>query len=105
MQVQAEIPRHFSNLVRVEMNLDGLSVYNIVTLICVCDRKISEFLLMSIRHRQSGGLLNQPGSTKPLWVCLNRYVKKGLREGEGGKGVTLLFVHANGFPKEVNTLQ
>ena len=52
MQVQAEIPRHFSNLVRVEMNLDGLSVYNIVTLICVCDRKISEFLLMSIRHRR-----------------------------------------------------
>lgn len=32
-----------------------------------------------------------------LWICLNRYVRKGMK----GTGLTLLFAHANGFPKEV----
>lgn len=47
--------------------------------------------------RQLGEL---EGSDKLLWNCLNRYVKKDLVEG--GKGVTLFFAHANGFPKEVS---
>lgn len=35
-----------------------------------------------------------------LWNCLNRYVRKGA----SGTGLTLLFTHANGFPKEVGSL-
>jgi pimeloyl-ACP methyl ester carboxylesterase len=38
------------------------------------------------------------GSEKLLWNCVNRYVKRDLREQ---KGLTLFFAHANGFPKEI----
>jgi hypothetical protein len=36
-----------------------------------------------------------------LWNCINRYVP--IKENKGG--VTLLFAHANGFPKEVCAYQ
>ena len=53
------------------------------------------------RMKQWGGELLGEGSRKPLWVCLNRYRRRvSSSEGEMG-GVTLFFVHANGFPKEV----
>ncbi|KAF5350679.1 hypothetical protein D9756_008735 [Leucocoprinus leucothites] len=32
-----------------------------------------------------------------LWICLNRYVRKGAK----GTGLTLFLAHANGFPKEI----
>lgn len=45
-----------------------------------------------------------PGnSEKPLWVCVNRFVRKTPVSGEQGKGrrrVTLLLAHGNGFGKE-----
>lgn len=37
------------------------------------------------------------GVPQVLWNCANRYIRKG----STGKGVTLFFAHANGFPKEV----
>ena len=52
------------------------------------------------RMKQWGGELLGEGSRKPLWVCLNRYRRTDLSESET-EGVTLFFVHANGFPKEV----
>ena len=36
-----------------------------------------------------------------LWNCVNRYAKKDL-SSSNKTGVTLFFVHANGFPKEVS---
>jgi hypothetical protein len=45
------------------------------------------------------------GSRRPLWVCLNRYVRK---EGRGlgpNPRLTLLLAHANGFPKEVRSVR
>ncbi|KAG2126602.1 Alpha/Beta hydrolase protein [Suillus clintonianus] len=44
-----------------------------------------------------GGLGGEK-SEKPLWNCVNRYVK---RVKDGKKGLTLFFAHANGFPKEI----
>lgn len=44
------------------------------------------------------GELGGERSEKPLWNCVNRYVKKAQN---GGKGLTLVFAHANGFPKEI----
>jgi hypothetical protein len=43
-----------------------------------------------------------PSSGHPmlLWICLNRYVKRGAK----GTGLTLFFAHANGFPKEVRRI-
>jgi hypothetical protein len=43
------------------------------------------------------------GSEKVLWICVDRYTHKNWNGGT--KGVTLLLVHANGFPKEVCILQ
>jgi len=40
------------------------------------------------------------GYPRLLWNCLNRYVRQGLDESSS-TGITLFFVHANGFPKEV----
>lgn len=42
----------------------------------------------------------RPPSAPALWNCINRYVRKDLKEG---KGLTLFFDHTNGFPKEVRT--
>ncbi|KAG2126603.1 Alpha/beta hydrolase family-domain-containing protein [Suillus clintonianus] len=44
------------------------------------------------------GGLGEERSEKPLWNCVNRYVK---RVQDGRKGLTLFFAHANGFPKEI----
>jgi hypothetical protein len=44
------------------------------------------------------GELGGERSEKPLWNCVNRYVK---RVQDGRKGLTLFLAHANGFPKEV----
>lgn len=49
-----------------------------------------------------------PGySEKPLWACVNRFVRKVPVSGDqerGRKRVTLLLTHGNGFGKEVCTL-
>jgi len=42
------------------------------------------------------GKLYGDHSQKPLWNCVNRYV----RTDNPGSGLTLLLAHANGFPKE-----
>lgn len=43
------------------------------------------------------------GHPKVLWNCANRYVRVGLDPSK--RGITLLFAHANGFPKEVIALR
>ncbi|KAH9926152.1 Alpha/beta hydrolase family-domain-containing protein [Fomitopsis serialis] len=57
--------------------------------------------IVGVRYKQWNGELKEPGSRKPLWVCLNRYRRRNLSQEEEAKGVTLLFTHANGFPKEI----
>jgi hypothetical protein len=45
--------------------------------------------------------MDPQGVPRVLWNCVNRYVgREGLMK-TSTKGVTLFFVHANGFPKEV----
>lgn len=41
------------------------------------------------------------GRQVPLWVSVNRYrpVEEGLKGDGGGEGLTLLWLHANGFHK------
>ncbi|OCH94591.1 alpha/beta-hydrolase [Obba rivulosa] len=56
--------------------------------------------LLDVRQKQWRGELPGERSRTLLWVCLNRYVRRGLRDG-GGKGITLFVAHANGFPKEI----
>ncbi|KAG1888333.1 Alpha/Beta hydrolase protein [Suillus subluteus] len=58
-------------------------------------------LSTELRERQERfvqGKLGGERSERPLWTCVNRYVKKVQDER---KGLTLLFAHANGFPKEI----
>lgn len=57
--------------------------------------------MVSVRYRQWSGEMKAPGSRKPLWACLNRYRRRDLSREEEIAGITLLFAHANGFPKEV----
>ncbi|TFY55640.1 hypothetical protein EVJ58_g8118 [Rhodofomes roseus] len=57
--------------------------------------------IVGVRYKQWNGELKEPGSRKPLWVNLNRYRRRALSPGDESKGVTLLFAHANGFPKEI----
>ena len=49
-----------------------------------------------------------PGhSEKPLWACVNRFVRKvpvAKEQEKGRKRVTLLLAHGNGFGKEVRSL-
>lgn len=61
--------------------------------------------VLSIKGKQWEGAFDRlPRNAKPLWSCVNRYVRRDLR-ADGDRGVrtsiTLLFAHANGFPKEV----
>jgi hypothetical protein len=62
--------------------------------------------LFEINKKQWLGEL--PGrSEKPLWGCVNRFVRKvpvGKDQERGRKRVTLLLAHGNGFGKEVCTL-
>lgn len=39
-----------------------------------------------------------------LWNCVNRYVKKDIKDKVRTKGITLFLVHATGFPKEVSVV-
>ncbi|KZT11604.1 alpha/beta-hydrolase [Laetiporus sulphureus 93-53] len=57
--------------------------------------------IASTRYKQWDGELASPGSTKPLWVCANRYVRKDVLGAEESRGLTLFAAHANGFPKEI----
>ncbi|KAI0717896.1 alpha/beta-hydrolase [Cerioporus squamosus] len=49
----------------------------------------------------TGKLDNLEPNRRPMWHCINRYVRKGLRAEDARKGVTLFMAHANGFPKEI----
>ena len=57
--------------------------------------------MVSVRYKQWNGEMKEPASRKPLWVCLNRYRRRDLSREDEVQGVTLLFAHANGFPREV----
>ncbi|OAX36910.1 hypothetical protein K503DRAFT_772027 [Rhizopogon vinicolor AM-OR11-026] len=54
--------------------------------------------ICELRDLAKQGKLSGDGSEKLLWNCVNRYVK---RAPGGKKGLTLLLVHAIGFPKEI----
>ncbi|KAI0325516.1 alpha/beta-hydrolase [Cubamyces sp. BRFM 1775] len=57
--------------------------------------------ILSVKEKQWRGELDDlPLGRKPMWNCVNRYVRK---QGGGATnlGVTLFFAHANGFPKEI----
>ncbi|KAI1787261.1 alpha/beta-hydrolase [Ganoderma leucocontextum] len=55
--------------------------------------------VLSTKERQwKGGLDSLPPNDRPLWNCINRYVRKGLKGT--GNGTTLFLLHPNGFPKE-----
>ncbi|KAJ3012757.1 hypothetical protein NUW54_g1777 [Trametes sanguinea] len=57
--------------------------------------------LLSIKEKQWRGELDHlPRGRKPMWNCINRYVRNssGLAVDNG---ITLFFAHANGFPKEI----
>ncbi|KAI0316957.1 Alpha/beta hydrolase family-domain-containing protein [Amylostereum chailletii] len=54
--------------------------------------------VLALRKRQLDGEDTEPGSTRVLWNCLDRYVRKGA--GARGTGLTLFFAHANGLHKE-----
>lgn len=56
------------------------------------------------RDDYESGKLGDEGSIRPLWCCLNRYVRKqSARTGSGS--VTLFLTHGNGFPKEVSAFE
>ncbi len=58
--------------------------------------------LNAAKVAQWNGELDHLGpNRKPMWHCINRYVRKGFRADGARKGVTLFMAHANGFPKEV----
>lgn len=57
--------------------------------------------LTGLKEKQAAGELDAlPKSTKPLWCVLDRYKRVDRKYGNH-QGVTLFFVHANGFNKEV----
>lgn len=62
------------------------------------DAKRDEILDLKVKHwnGELGG-----GGTTQFWQCLDRYVRKDAALRADGSGLTLLFTHANGFPKEV----
>ena len=56
--------------------------------------------ILSTKERQwKGDFDSLPPNDRPLWNCVNRYVRKGLKGT--GNGTTLFLSHPNGFPKEV----
>jgi hypothetical protein len=57
--------------------------------------------LIDVRGSDSEG---KKGYERILWICVNRYYRSEQNTKRGGKGVTLFFAHANGFPKEVSIL-
>ncbi|KAI0372477.1 alpha/beta-hydrolase [Pilatotrama ljubarskyi] len=59
--------------------------------------------VLSIKEKQWRGELDHlPLGRKPMWNCINRYVRKrDTKNGGLARGVTLFFAHANGFPKEI----
>ncbi|GBE82655.1 alpha/beta-hydrolase [Sparassis crispa] len=61
--------------------------------------KITAEEMLVTREKYRKGELERGTSKKLLWVCVNRYVRKGLKSDSNG--VTLFFAHANGFPKEI----
>ncbi|KAJ2981692.1 hypothetical protein NUW54_g10837 [Trametes sanguinea] len=62
--------------------------------------KTTDELLLIKEKQWRGELDHLPRGRKPMWNCINRYVRNssGLAVDNG---ITLFFAHANGFPKEV----
>lgn len=72
--------------------------------------KVTEEVMGWKRQQYEGKLpggVEGHGSTRLLWNCVNRYVRKGSKpKGHGnntGKPLTLFFAHANGLHKEVRS--
>ncbi|KAG2135958.1 Alpha/Beta hydrolase protein [Suillus clintonianus] len=57
--------------------------------------------LMEQQLRQSEDGYSAVTDERPLWNCVNRYVKKDKETNAKSKGITLFLVHATGFPKEI----
>ena len=68
-------------------------------------QRTTDALLDTKEKQWRGELDGLPRDKRPWWNCVNRYVRKGLREAKGKSGgVTLFCTHANGFTKEVRRL-
>ncbi|EPQ51881.1 hypothetical protein GLOTRDRAFT_80888 [Gloeophyllum trabeum ATCC 11539] len=64
--------------------------------------RVVEWLLEVRKRYAAGEVLGEDESGEGLWNVVNRYaLKDGEKRGEGGKGATLFFAHATGFPKEI----
>ncbi|KAH9927946.1 alpha/beta-hydrolase [Epithele typhae] len=61
-------------------------------------RKTTTTLMQTTEEHWKGELDALPRNERPMWSCVNRYVRKGLKEANG---VTLFCAHANGFSKEL----
>ncbi|KAI8989137.1 Alpha/Beta hydrolase protein [Trametes punicea] len=57
--------------------------------------------VLTTKEKQWRGEMDHlPLGRKPMWNCVNRYVRTNLKNA-AQRGVTLFFAHANGFPKEI----
>lgn len=65
-------------------------------------KKTAETILDVKEQQWRGELDHLPRGRKPMWNCVNRYVRKPHASGsDPADGLTLFCAHANGFPKEV----
>ncbi|KAI0705335.1 alpha/beta-hydrolase [Earliella scabrosa] len=60
-----------------------------------------EALVAAKESLWEGRLSHMPPNRKPMWTCVNRYVRQNLHGSGDSKGVTLFLCHANGFTKEI----
>lgn len=61
--------------------------------------RLAKELISSREQYWRGELDRLPRNRKPLWVCVNRYIRRGT--SREGRGITLFLTHAVGFHKEV----
>ncbi|KAL1948465.1 hypothetical protein VTO73DRAFT_12540 [Trametes versicolor] len=65
-------------------------------------KKTAETILDVKEKQWRGELDHLPLGRKPMWNCVNRYVRKPHASGsDPANGLTLFCAHANGFPKEI----
>ena len=65
-------------------------------------KRTTDSILGTKERQWRGELDGLARNERSWWNCVNRYVRKELREVRGkGGGITLFCAHANGFTKEV----
>ena len=62
-----------------------------------------EIMSLKARHIRNGDFAPDEKENRVLWSCVTRYYRKsGVNENSGKRSITLLLLHATGFPKEVS---